>query len=237
MPAVQIKPGESLDAAMRSQEPTPKELQLEAEKAAANMEELRAECETPAARVERAQEIKDQANTYFSSDRSVLALQGYLTSIWLLKHGDPPPVRALTRREHPTGSDTIAALGAGVPPTAGAPPEPEATQLLRRTLHLNVAAAALRLSDWAAARAACEFVLDGCPQNPKAIFRLAKAHEGAGELAKASNALHELLEVPGQARGQHLLPLAPIQKKAAPRYTCHTLVTVHTAHARARYRS
>ena len=79
----------------------------------------------------------------------------------------------------------------------------------------------------AAAGAAAEKPASNLPPPPDAAHRI--------DVNSAT--ADELLEVPGQARGQHLLPLAPIQKKAAPRYTCHTSVTVHTAHARARYRS
>ena len=49
---------------------------------------------------------------------------------------------------------------------------------LRLTLHLNVAACALRREDYYLAREACTFVLAAQPASPKALYRLAQAHEG-----------------------------------------------------------
>ena len=56
---------------------------------------------------------------------------------------------------------------------------------LGMALRLNVAAAALKLEQWPAARLACEIVLENEPTHAKALYRLAKAHEGAGDLSAA----------------------------------------------------
>lgn len=75
-------------------------------------------------------------------------------------------------------------------------PDEQATAAvaLRKSLHLNAAAAALKLSSWAAARAACEVVLAVDETNGKALFRLAKAHEGAGDLKLALSNLITLIK-------------------------------------------
>eukprot|EP00966_Prymnesium_polylepis_P216438 5010533-Prymnesium_polylepis.1 len=55
------------------------------------------------------------------------------------------------------------------------------------------------MEEWAPAAAACKFALDATPTHPKALFRLAKAHEGAGNLQTAVSTLGDLLTVEGQA--------------------------------------
>ena len=65
---------------------------------------------------------------------------------------------------------------------------------LRVSLHLNVAAAALKLLLWPIVKAACEAVLRVEPSNSKALFRLAKAHEGEGDLKAAVAALVTLIK-------------------------------------------
>ena len=72
--------------------------------------------------------------------------------------------------------------------------------LLRISLHLNAAAAALKLSEWPAARAACEVVLAVDALNNKALFRLAKAHEGGGDLKAALTAVVALIKRDPQNR-------------------------------------
>lgn len=71
---------------------------------------------------------------------------------------------------------------------------PNGSAALRTSLHLNVAAAALKLSAWAVAKAACEKVLSMEEGNPKALFRLAKALEGEGDLKPAIAALVALIK-------------------------------------------
>jgi len=74
---------------------------------------------------------------------------------------------------------------------------PEARKL-RNSLHLNVAACALKKEDWYLARVAAEKVLAVDPESPKALYRLAQAHNGASELKEAVRALSTLLKVEGQ---------------------------------------
>ena len=57
--------------------------------------------------------------------------------------------------------------------------------VLSKSLHLNLAAAALKLSAYALAKSACEVVLSVDSANGKALFRLARAHEGAGDVGSA----------------------------------------------------
>jgi hypothetical protein len=60
---------------------------------------------------------------------------------------------------------------------------------LRTSLLLNAAAAALKLSLWAIAKAACEQVLLEDATSSKALFRLAKAHEGEDDKKAAISVL------------------------------------------------
>lgn len=71
--------------------------------------------------------------------------------------------------------------------------------VLRASLHLNVAASALRLKDFELADAACQFVLRREPGNPKALYRLAVSQRGMGHLKTALKTLVTLLSDPSQA--------------------------------------
>ena len=72
-----------------------------------------------------------------------------------------------------------------------APPSDIAVLL---SLHLNVAASAVKLSEWKIAKAACEVVLDAEPANTKALYRLAKTLEGEGEVKRALATVTALLQ-------------------------------------------
>ena len=78
--------------------------------------------------------------------------------------------------------------------------ESEAAAALRTVLHLNVAACALKREDWYLAREACTIVLAREPTHPKALYRLAQAHEGAGETVAALRALAKVVKADGQNR-------------------------------------
>ena len=86
---------------------------------------------------------------------------------------------------------------------------------VRKTLHLNVAAAAIKMAEWGAARVACKHVLGVEPANAKALYRLAQAHEGLGDLTVALGVLqHQLLtEHPGHKEGARLA--ATLKARAA----------------------
>ena len=73
-----------------------------------------------------------------------------------------------------------------------------ATTELRLSLHLNVAAAALKQADHELAAGACQFVLRRSPEHPKALYRLAAAQRGGGDLKPALKTLAKLLALPGQ---------------------------------------
>ena len=85
----------------------------------------------------------------------------------------PPGRVAAVQR---TASRSLASVRAWLSP----PPPPDALEseaagALRLTLHLNVAACALRRDDFYLAREACAFVLAVQPASPKALYRLAQA--------------------------------------------------------------
>ena len=69
---------------------------------------------------------------------------------------------------------------------------------LRMTLHLNVAACALKRTDWYLAREAAKVVLADEPGHPKALYRLAQAWDGAGDSSEAMRTLARLLKLEGQ---------------------------------------
>ncbi len=150
-----------------------------------------------AEREEQAKRFKEAANLLLTGkDSPRAALFGYLVGVWYLRGGRPSfpmfVAHAIAQSKHEDAeaavelSDVGAWLRGG---PAGAEAGSGAAEALRTSLHLNAAAAALRLSLWAAARAACELVLAREPTNAKALFRLAKAHEGEGEIKEAISTL------------------------------------------------
>ena len=163
------------------------------------LNELRERCPWPADRVDGAVKLKADANERFAANETQTALRLYLTGIWLLKPDDPPVPPALNARELPTGAALLPTLGGDSNAVSkadgpeGKPVEPAtdaaAADHTRRALHLNVAACALRLDDWPLGRAACDFVLGCDPLNIKALLRLAKCHEGEGDLSAAISTL------------------------------------------------
>ena len=160
------------------------------------LDAVRAGCSSSEERVQAAATLKEEANSSFSAGDAGLALRSYLACLWLLRADLPPLFRALSEPETPGGSSLVAALTPA--PSAASLPEAEgaATSALRTTVRLNIAAAALQLGEWAGARAACSLVLADAPapvQAQKALFRLARAHEGAGELGAALDVLGKLL--------------------------------------------
>jgi hypothetical protein len=100
----------------------------------------------------------------------------------------PAPLPAKAGTSADTETDVDGSTDAS-PSASSSAAEPAAAAALRTALHLNVAAAALKLGEWPAARHACEYVLSREPQQAKALFRLARAHEGEGELGAAIGVL------------------------------------------------
>ena len=139
---------------------------------------------SPQERLEKAEETKLQANEHFGNGKWKTSMVGYLAAIWFLKRGCPPcPVMVCSSVR---GLDEVATqLGAGnvihASLSVAAESELAGVAPLRLACHLNLAQAALKMSEWSIAKAACEWVLGAADaSNPKALFRLAKAYEGEG---------------------------------------------------------
>ena len=207
------------------------------QEAEAMQDELRLACDAlhdDASRVAEAEDIKVVANGAFSAASWRVALIGYVTAIWQLRHGSraaptlvahvlasgavddeecmarlktlPSWLRGAPQALAPASDGAADDADGAARDGAAAAAAATAAAALRLSLHLNLAAAALKLSEWDVAKAACEAVLSTDAQNAKALFRLAKAHEGEGELAKALAALVALLKCDaknGDARRLH----------------------------------
>ena len=170
--------------------------QTEAPRQQDGLRALRKSLDT-AGRAAKADEYKALANAQFKQGHWRIALVGYLAGVWMLRRdtADPPCPKLLAN--HLTEVDAaISALG---------PPKVEdisddvsddegVVSELRETLLVNLAAAALKLNEWRLARTACERVLESCPVHAKALWRLAKAHEGDSNLTDAISAASELVK-------------------------------------------
>ena len=165
--------------------------------------DLRASLPTAAERAASAENFKAQANEQLLDGELEMAMRLYLTGVWLLKRGDPPLPAALTSKKLPSGASLLPALGdsgtaahKAFGPISADEEHADGIGPVRRVLHLNLAQCALKSGDWLVVRAACEFVLTDEPTNVKALFRLARAFEGEGELSSAMGVLSaRLLEV------------------------------------------
>lgn len=165
-----------------------------------------------AARLVKAEECKFEANSQFSAKEWLASLVGYMAAIWFIQRGDPAcPAIVASESDTEALSAVPALLGSGTPgaPELPVPKDVEAqVEALRVTLHLNLAAAALRLHEYLIARTACEYVLmlQGAAASSKARYRLAKAMEGQGFLADAIGVLERLIELePGNEEARKLL--------------------------------
>ena len=149
----------------------------------------------------KAEAYKTLANTRFSAGHNRVAASGYLAGLFMLRATDSVPCPTMVA-SHLLGLDEVAGFLQGStfvqdPPSA-----------LRTALQLNLAAAALKLQEWHLATAACEAALVDEPENAKALFRLAKAFEGAGNVDAAAGACERLLAAqPDNADGRKLLDL------------------------------
>jgi tetratricopeptide (TPR) repeat protein len=171
------------------------------------------------ARLTKAGECKEEGNSHFAKQEWRAALVSYLAGIWFLQRGESPCPKVLVS-ESDSLEEVKAALGAGAPSSAieqgGTAATEEAREDLRVTLHMNLAAAALKISEWVAARTASQYVLmvRGAKAPPKALFRLAKAHEGEENLEEAIPCLERLLASDtDNAEARSLL--ASLRKQAA----------------------
>lgn len=154
-----------------------------------------------------AETLKVQANKAFSEGLWRCALVGYAAGVWLLRAGRPAcpttvahAVASAREQEAEHPFQRLVELAAWLRATAldrqGGEAEPltPAAAALRTSFLLNAAMAALKLEEWASAKAACELVLTDDEGNRKALFRLAKAFEGEGELGRAVSALLTLVK-------------------------------------------
>eukprot|EP00966_Prymnesium_polylepis_P137784 3184428-Prymnesium_polylepis.1 len=198
----------------------PKLVREDAAKLKRELEYLR-ETLDGASRVAQAEELKAGANAWFSKGHWRGALVGYLTGVWFLRRGSDCPrlvSHALSCSETKDADfktalgEVCAVLGASAP--GAEHEEAEGAAALRTSLHLNLAAAALKLAEWPIARTACECVLAGDAAHGKALYRLAKAHEGEGELGKAVAAVMALIKGEPQNRDARSL-LDALKKRQA----------------------
>ena len=146
--------------------------------------------------------LKDEANLHFAQGRWRVAMVGYLTGLWLLRSGRgacPLLASAALATGRTEGAQFDLGLGevaavVGAADYGESTAQAEGTAPLCTSLHLNLAATALKASDWPIAKAACERVLAADETHAKATFRLAKAHEGAGDGRAALAVLAPLLK-------------------------------------------
>ena len=153
----------------------------------------------------RAKEYKALANKQFGKEAWRVALVGYLAGVWMLRLDheiDDPPCPLLLANHLSELESVVAALGPAVQPLAA----DEASATLRASLLVNLAAAALKLTEWRIARGACEVVLAAEPRHAKALWRLAKAHEGDSNLTGAIEAAARLTKCdPANKAAERLL--------------------------------
>ena len=152
---------------------------------------------------------KERANGLYKRELYDPAIQVYLAAIWLLK----PPARpsypeVLAGQVPAAGADAEPLLGgwrggaaaAGGDDDASAPQLAEREAALRTSLHLNVAACALKKADYDLARLACTQLLEARGENTKALYRLAQAHNGLGDTRSALRSVQRLLAVDKEHR-------------------------------------
>jgi hypothetical protein len=189
-PGVRImRPGDELPP----QPPGPQEDPAEVREQRSGLEEMRRGMDA-AARLDKAEECKSQANEHFKNGKWKVSMVGYVAGIWFLKAGSPPCPRIVVSE---TGVDeVVSVLGDGSGNAPDAVNHSDGAIALRITCHLNLAQAALKISEWRIARAACKYVLEGAgdERNTKALFRLAKAEQGAGDLGAAASTVGRLLK-------------------------------------------
>jgi tetratricopeptide (TPR) repeat protein len=156
-----------------------------------------------AGRTWQAEEHKAAANAYFKDGKWRHATVGYVAGAWFARSNRTacPLVVALALSQKKTTDEAM--FGAGLAevsawlrggPGGTAAAESDAAATLRTSLHLNLAAAALKLLEWNVVKAACASVLAVDDAHAKALFRLAKAHEGEGDFAAAVSTVSKLLK-------------------------------------------
>lgn len=141
------------------------------------------------------EERKTTANSLYGRELYEPALLVYLSAIWLLKPPSRPQYpEVLSGQVPPDGADAVDLLGGW---RGGVSDAESRESALRLSLHLNVAACALKKTDHYLAREACSQVLER-GENAKALFRLAQSLNGLGENRGAIRALSRLLKMEGE---------------------------------------
>lgn len=188
------------------------------------LEEMRSGMDA-AARFAKAEECKAQANEHFGNGKWKVSMVGYVAGIFFLKRG-APPCPMLVASEAAGLGEVASALGAGGAlegSTGGSgdgSTESEGVVALRTTCHLNLAQAALKLEEWSIAQTACTYVLECVDEhNVKALFRLAKAQQGASDFRAALATIARLLKreptnVEARRLGESLKKQRDKEKKA-----------------------
>jgi tetratricopeptide (TPR) repeat protein len=157
-------------------------------------------------RLTKANDYKCLANVRFAAGHHRVAISGYLGGLYMLRSSEDVPCPTMVA-SHLLGLDEVPAfVRASSAPAERTIAMDETRGAMRSALLLNVAAAALKIDEWHLARTACDAVLTFEAKSTKALFRLAKAHEGAGELEVAVAECQRLLRAdPQNVDGRKLL--------------------------------
>jgi tetratricopeptide (TPR) repeat protein len=161
----------------------------------------------PEARLDKASEYKTLANKRFGAGHNRVAIAGYMAGLYMLRTADRVLSCPMMVASHLLGMDDVVGFLTGCAlPSEAVVAADATTGPLRAALLLNLAAAALKISELYVARAACEAVLVFEAENAKALFRIAKAYDGLSEVADALGACQKLLMLePANAEAQKLL--------------------------------
>lgn len=162
----------------------------------------------------QAMQWKIGANAVLQKGRPQAALIGYLTGVYYLRAGRncfpyslAHTLISASEKEADYNTKALEDVPSWLSdPGAVADDSHEGAAELRTSLLLNSAAAALKLDLFACTRAACEAVLATDEANSKALYRLAKAHEGMGDVTAALSVLSGLIKREpqnGDARRQY----------------------------------
>jgi len=144
-----------------------------------------------------AQDLKERANALYSAGFTAGAMRKYLRATYLLQGGSEP---------EKVSSPLVLVLGAGTGESHFGDEHMEQVKALRLSLHLNLAAAALKLNELRGALVAAEYALELQPGGAKPLFRQAQAKLALHDHAGARSALTTLLKAsPDNKEARRLL--------------------------------
>lgn len=92
------------------------------------------------------------------------------------------------------GAPMVQVVGVGQGKTRFAPEDMETISALRHSLHLNLAAGALKCKEYYGALAAAEVAMKLKPNSVKSLYRKAQAHLALQDYEEAEQAVMELLK-------------------------------------------